>query len=145
MMGNTTPRPDPDGEGGRCLRFSVQPQAARLAEIRRFVEEVGGEFGLDAGRVFDLKVAVSEACANAVEHSGGTQAPLELCAWFHPDRLVFDIADSGDFRVPQARQSPRTDSRGLGLPLMVALVDEVRIRRTPGGGTNVTLSLFTSG
>jgi len=145
MMRDATARPDPSSEGGRCLRFSVQPQAARLAEIRRFVEEVGGEFGLDAGRVFDLKVAVSEACANAVEHSGSAHAPLELCAWFHPDRLVFEIADSGDFRVPQAERGSRADSRGLGLPLMVALMDEVRIRKTPGGGTNVTLSLFTKG
>lgn len=144
MMGNTTAGPDPGSERDRCLRFSVQPQAARLAEIRRFVEEVGGEFGLDAERVFDLKVAVSEACANAVEHSGGTHAPLELCAWFHPDRLVFEIADGGDFRVPQAERSSLADSRGLGLPLMVALMDEVRICKTPRGGTNVTLSVFTS-
>lgn len=144
MMENITAQPDTDGEGGRCLRLSVQAQATRLAEIRRFVEQVGDEFGLDAGRVFDLKVAVSEACANAVEHSGGTHAPLELCAWFHPDRLIFEIVDSGDFRVPQAGRTSRADSRGLGLPLMVALMDEVRIRKTPGGGTNVTLSLFTS-
>lgn len=144
MIGNTTTRSEPGSEGGRCLRFSVQAEAERLAEIRRFVEEVGGEFGLDAGRVFDLKVAVSEACANAVEHSGGTHAPLELCAWFHPDRLVFEIADSGGFRVPQGGRNARADVRGLGLPLMVALMDEVRIRKTPGGGTNVTLSLFTS-
>jgi serine/threonine-protein kinase RsbW len=142
MMADTTVIPDPGSEGARCLRFSVQAQPARLAEIRRFVEEVGGEFGLDAGRVFDLKVAVSEACANAVEHSGGAHAPLELCAWFHPDRLVFEIADGGDFRLPQAERSAHTDTRGLGLPLMVALMDEVRICKTPGGGTNVTLSLF---
>ncbi len=144
MIENTTARPGSSSKGGRCIRFSVQAQAARLAEIRRFVQEVGDEFGLDAGRVFDLKVAVSEACANAVEHSGGTHAPLELCAWFHPDRLVFEIADSGDFRVPQAERRARGGTRGLGLPLMVALMDEVRIRKTPGGGTNVTLSLFTS-
>lgn len=145
MMENTAVRPDPGNEGGRCLRFSVQAEPERLGEIRRFVEEVGGEIGLDAGRVFDLKVAVSEACANAVEHSGGTHAPLELCAWFHPDRLVFEIADSGDFRVPQAERAARADRRGLGLPLMVALMDEVRICKTPGGGTNVKLSLFTNG
>ena len=142
-MENTTPTADSSSEGGRCLRFSVKAQAAKLAEIRRFVEEVGYEFGLDEERVFDLKVAVSEACANAVQHSGGTHAPLELCAWFHPNRLVFEIADSGDFRVPQADRSARADTRGLGLPLMVALMDEVRIRKTHGGGTNVTLSVFT--
>lgn len=144
MMEYRIPESGSRREGGRCCRFRVEPHLARLAEIRRFVEEVGGEFGLDAGRVFDLKVAVSEACANAVEHSGCARTPLELCAWFHADRLVFEIVDRGDFRVPQSERGERAESRGLGLPLMVALMDEVRFLKIPGGGTNVTLSMFNS-
>lgn len=136
------PESGPRREGVRCCRFSMEPHLAQLAEVRRFVEEVSAEFGLDPGRAFDLKVAVSEACANAVEHSGVTHAPLELCAWFHSDRLVFEIVDSGDFRVPQSERAERAESRGLGLPLMVALMDEVRFLKIPGGGTNVTLSVF---
>ncbi|MHB1344829.1 MAG: ATP-binding protein [Thermoleophilia bacterium] len=126
----------------RCRKISVAPEPARLAEIRRFVEEVGLDAALDPERVFDLKVAVSEACANAVEHSGGQHAPLVVCAFIYTDRLVFEISDGGDFRVPGALRGSGRDDRGLGLPLMVALMDEVRIAKTRGGGTNVSLSLF---
>lgn len=120
----------------------MAPEPVRLAEIRRFVEEVALEAALSAERVFDLKVAVSEACANAVEHSGGQHAPLVVCALTFHDRVVFEISDGGDFRMPGASRRSGRDDRGLGLPLMVALMDEVRIAKTRGGGTNVSLSLF---
>ena len=128
--------------GSRFRRITVEALPGRLAEIRRFVEEIGVEARLDPSRVFDLKVAVSEACANAVEHSGGTHAPLEVCAWLHADRLVVEINDSGDFRLPRVERGPLAESRGLGLPLMVALTDEVRISKLPEGGTAVTLSVL---
>ncbi|MCL5942924.1 MAG: ATP-binding protein [Actinobacteria bacterium] len=129
----------------RCMRLTVDAEPARLAEVRRFVEKVGAAAGLGPERLFDLKVAVSEACANAVEHSGGNHAPLQLCAWFLPDRLVFEIADSGDFRLPGAERRGQAGTRGLGLPLMAALMDELRIQKAPGGGTNVSLSVFLAG
>lgn len=129
-------------EKPRCRTISVAAEPVRLAEIRRFVEEVGLEAALNPEKVFDLKVAVSEACANAVEHSGGHHAPLVVCAFVYSDRLVFEISDGGDFRMPGASRRSGRDDRGLGLPLMVALMDEVRIAKTRGGGTNVSLSLF---
>ncbi len=126
----------------RCRTISVAPDAVRLAEIRRFVEETAVEAALDEEKIFDLKVAVSEACANAVEHSGGEHAPLEICAFVYSDRIVFEVSDSGDFRVPAAQLRSGRDNRGLGLPLMAALMDEVCISKTPRGGTKVALSLL---
>ncbi|MHB9150938.1 MAG: ATP-binding protein [Thermoleophilia bacterium] len=126
----------------RCRMISVAPEPVRLAEIRRFVEETAAEAALDEEKTFDLKVAVSEACANAVEHSGGDCSPLEVCAFLYSDRIVFEISDGGDFRVPAAQRRTGRDNRGLGLPLMVALMDQVCIAKTRGGGTNVSLSLF---
>ncbi|MCZ7662454.1 MAG: ATP-binding protein [Thermoleophilia bacterium] len=126
-------------EPARCMRLTVDAEPARLADIRRFVDEVGTVAALRSERLFDLKVAVSEACANAVEHSGGNHAPLHICAWFHSDRLIFEISDSGDFRLPGAERRGQAGTRGLGLPLMAALMDELRIQKTPGGGTSVSL------
>lgn len=128
---------------GRDLHraITVKAETAQLAQVRRFVEEVAGELALDLERVFDLKVAVSEACANAVEHAGSGAVSLEVCARKQAERLTFTVTDSGYFHPP----SPRWDgvnSRGLGLPLMVALMDEVTFVRAPGGGTRVSLSVL---
>lgn len=129
---------------GFCRAIQVQSESARLADVRRFVEEVALEVALDQERVFDLKVAVSEACANVVEHSGCDALPLEVQARFEAQRLTFSITDRGAFRPPcPARQFAGT--RGLGLPLMVALMDEVSFIRCPDGGTCVNLSVLLDG
>ncbi len=100
--------------------------------------------GLDDERTFDLKVAVSEACANAMEHARGPTGRVDVCAEVKGDRLVLEITDNGAFTGPDPGRSEARDHRGLGLPLMIALMDEVAVRRVPGVGTVVTLSLDLS-
>jgi serine/threonine-protein kinase RsbW len=128
------------GSRGRCLRIvKITPQLDQLADARALIGEVASEAGLDEEQTYNLKVAVSEACANAMEHSGSREQ-IALCAWLQEDRLRIEIRHPGDFRLARGKA---TDShRGLGLPLMVALMDEVKIHRLPEGGTLVTLSLF---
>ncbi len=121
--------------------ITVGASTAHLAQIRSFVEEIAGEVALDLERVFDLKVAVSEACANAVEHAGCNDACLEVCAHLQAERLTFTVTDSGRFSPPPPRWE-RMSHRGLGLPLMVALMDEVSFVRGPEGGTKVSLSVL---
>jgi serine/threonine-protein kinase RsbW len=129
-----------DGRGlPRAIR--VKAETAQLARIRSFVEEVASDMALDVERIFDLKVAVSEACANAVEHAGCEQAHLEVDARVHEQRLTFVVTDTGLFRPPALPRQAH-QSRGLGLPLMVALMDEVHFSRLPGGGTAVSLSVL---
>lgn len=128
----------PTGASQKVLR--VKAETSQLAAVRRFVEEVASGTGLDTERVFDLKVAVSEACANALEHSGGESAWLEVCAQHRPHCLTFVITDTGLFRPPSVERR-QTPDRGLGLPLMVALMDEVSFARAPGGGTRVSLTV----
>jgi anti-sigma regulatory factor (Ser/Thr protein kinase) len=69
----------------------VDSATARLADVRRFVEQVAAEAALCMERAFDLKVAVSEACANAVEHAGCESTPLEVSARLSSGRLTFVV------------------------------------------------------
>jgi len=124
-----------------CRVIRVEAETSRLAEVRCFVEEVAREAALDMERIFDLKVAVSEACANAVEHSGCRATSLEVSASLQAHRLTFIVTDTGLFRPP-TRTQETFQSRGLGLPLMVALMDEVSFSRASGGGTTVSLSVL---
>jgi serine/threonine-protein kinase RsbW len=121
--------------------LSVDSATAKLADVRRFVEQVAAEAALDPERAFDLKVAVSEACANAVEHAGCESTPLEVSAQLSSSHLTFVVTDNGLFRPPSFARDG-FGSRGLGLPLMVTLMDEVTFTKTPGGGTRVSLSVL---
>jgi len=122
--------------------MAMSSDLAALANVRRFVQEVGLEAGLNDERIYDLKVALSEACANAVEHAGGKSGELTVCSWRYPDRLVLQVSSPGDFRAPASIDAGRRQHRGMGLPLMVALTDEVSISRPPTGGTVVTLTML---
>jgi serine/threonine-protein kinase RsbW len=119
----------------------VQAETSRLAEIRNFVEEAASDAALDLERIFDCKVAVSEACANAVEHAGSHSVSVEVSAMLRARRLTFVVADNGPFRTLSPSRE-QTRNRGLGMPLMVALMDEVSFARAPGGGTTVSLSVL---
>ena len=125
---------------GLSHTLEVSAATAGLGEVRRFVEDVAQQAGLDAERVFDVKVAVSEACANAIEHAGHDNDRLKISSDSCDGRLTFTVADAGNFRPPSLPRENR-QNLGLGLPLMVALMDEVRFAKAPQGGTIVSLSV----
>lgn len=59
----------------------------------------------------------------------------------YADRLVVEIANGADFRVNPTGAGP-PEERGLGLPLMVAMVDEVQFVKTSDRGTIVRLTML---
>ena len=111
--------------------FPALPSA--LYEVRKFVREEAEAAGLSPAVTNDIVLAVSEACANAVLHSGSAEMDV---SWSRTDECVaVEIRDGGSFvrRVP----IPEVDrTRGHGIPLMMALMDEVAVSEgtdhTPG-------------
>lgn len=101
-------------------------------------------------RIDDLKVAVSEACTNAIEahHSAASDDSVVVRCTEHEDRLEVEIADRGRGFDPESLPShpPVTDpdrlnfERGLGIPLIKTLVDDVVIDSS-GEGTVVRMAM----
>lgn len=101
-------------------------------------------------RVDDLKVAVSEACTNAIEahHSADSDDSVVIRCAELDDRLEIEIEDRGSGFDPESlpEHPPVTDpdrlnfERGLGIPLIRTLVDDVSISSS-GEGTKVTMSM----
>jgi serine/threonine-protein kinase RsbW len=99
-------------------------------------------------RIDDLKVAVSEACTNAIEahRTSGTSLPVTIACEEYDDRLVVAIIDHGAGFDPATlpQHPPVTDperlnfERGLGIPLIRTLVDDVEIQSS-SKGTRVAL------
>jgi anti-sigma regulatory factor (Ser/Thr protein kinase) len=112
----------------------------QLALIRQFVEEVAAAIPLGNSATFDLKTAVSEASANAIEHGLG-EGDLEVSAKRGHGRLTITVSHPGGFR-PRVDGDPTRAHRGMGLPLMVALTNELTVTRPRRGGTSVSLSVF---
>ncbi|MGH9150491.1 MAG: ATP-binding protein [Acidimicrobiales bacterium] len=129
------------------LEIPARPEYAAL--VRLVVSSLAGaRRELSDERLDDLKLAVSEACTNAIEAHGAiaTGDRVVLRCAERDDRLIVAVEDRGSGFDPAALppHPPVTDpdrlnfERGLGLPLIRSLVDEVDIESS-AGGTRVRL------
>jgi serine/threonine-protein kinase RsbW len=135
------------------IEIQIPPRAEYVALVRLLVSSMAtSRRALSDDRIDDLKLAVSEACTNAIEaHRSPASADERVVVQCieGDDRLEIVIADSGPGFDPEAlpEHPPVTDptrlnfERGLGIPLIRTLVDEVHFDPSTSG-TTVTLSIF---
>ena len=106
----------------------------------RAVYDVGQRLGFAHDTLEEVKLAVVEACLNALEHGDG-DVEVEVIA--HPDRapvsLEVLIVDHGPGFDPARIPTPRIEvklrgnrKRGWGLELIRHLMDEVEVTSRPG-------------
>lgn len=102
--------------------------------------------GLDEDGCMDLGLAVREAMINAVAHGNKYDAAkqVRLILESRADSLRITIIDQGDGfdlnRVPDPTQGENLlRGSGRGLLLIQTFVDEFTVKKTPGGGAEVTL------
>ncbi|MGH9136049.1 MAG: ATP-binding protein [Acidimicrobiales bacterium] len=127
------------------VELRVPARAEYLALVRLLVADLArGHSGINGERLDDLRLAVSEACANAVEaylRLGRPEASVVVRCIATRDRLTVEIHDeAGGFDLNALEPHPPvTDparlrhERGLGIPLMRALADEAEIAPHEGG------------
>jgi anti-sigma regulatory factor (Ser/Thr protein kinase) len=113
--------------------LSIPADLARLAEARAFAEAAAIEFGFDSTERYQIKMAMSEAVANAVEHgSRGPHDDIEMRVRDEAGALTFYVRDNGSF-VPRIAPRGAMPERGRGLAFMSQLMDEVDVRPGPEG------------
>lgn len=134
------------------IELEIPARAEYVALARLVVSSVASaRRDLPDDRIDDLKVAVSEACTNAIEAHGMTETDdrVVLRCSEREDRLEIQIEDRGPGFDPSAlpEHPPVTDpdrlnfERGLGVPLIRTLVDEVEFESS-SEGTSVRMVMF---
>ncbi|MFG2718744.1 ATP-binding protein [Streptomyces sp. NPDC048416] len=128
----------------------LRREAASVPLARRLLLGTMETAGVDPDISYDLSVALSEACANAVEHggdtvSGGASAAYRVTAYLDGEKCRIEVADSGPgFPARRARRTAvpsRTGclpEHGRGLGLIEQLADHVHFRNRPGRGAVVS-------
>jgi serine/threonine-protein kinase RsbW len=124
--------------------------AASVALARRMLLGTMESAGVDPDVAFDLSLALSEACANAVEHAAPPadgEAVYEVTACVDAERCSIEVTDRGPgFPARRGRRPavravlarPQSAESGRGLFLIEALMDHVSIDSAPGRGAVVT-------
>ncbi|MFC8074507.1 ATP-binding protein [Streptomyces sp. NPDC057307] len=130
----------------------LRREAASVPLARRLLIGTMETAGVDPDISFDLSVALSEACANAVEHGGddGPGAPSKasdayrVTAYLDGEKCRIEVSDSGpgfpsrrSVRRPAAFAAPTAED-GRGLSLIEQLADHVHCRNRPGRGAVIS-------
>jgi serine/threonine-protein kinase RsbW len=119
--------------------------------VRASTDAVGQAIGLTPERLEDLKLAVSEAVNNAIEHGNQLQAQrlVEVTFVLDPEKLEVRVRDEGegvdaiDFSRRTVEEQNLEDGmhRGFGMYLISALVDQCEVTSSQTG-TTLTLRLY---
>ena len=98
--------------------------------LRQRMAQIAADCGMDQDAIADVQLAVSEAATNAVMHAYA-DAPGELAvsAAVRGSELEIVIGDTG----PGLVERPDSPGMGVGLPLIAAVAERLRIISHPGG------------
>src|SRR4051794_24102170 len=119
--------PSRDLRPKRQLRQRMAARAETLGALRQWIGEVCGVASVDEPLATDVKLAVSEACANVVMHAyvGGETGAIEIEAEPEGNLLRIVVRDHGHGITPR----PDSPGAGFGLPLIAALSEWIEVRR----------------
>lgn len=128
------------------VRLPVDAQSVPL--VRGLVRQALQYLGVVASGIDEILLALSEACANVVQHAGEHEEyEVDVTIDDHVCRItVLDDGDGFDIAEAAATRPGSPLDGGRGLVLMQALVDRLDFRETEDGRHGVLLekSLVTS-
>ncbi len=124
------------------MELSLPAQAENIALIRHAFGAVGEAFAVDEQLLSDVRLAVTEACANVVVHAypDGDPGPLDVYATLGEDELIVVVRDEGPGIVPH----PGSPGLGLGLPLIASLTESVQLGHDEHERTEVRMTFSLS-
>lgn len=126
------------------VELEIPPRSDHLALARMVVQKAAAiDSGVPDQRIEDLRLAVSEACANSLDAQdpAGNPAGIHIRIEVDDGSVIVTVTDhAGGFDANALDPMPPVSDpgrlrheRGLGIPLMRSLVDEIAFIRTSDG------------
>ncbi|WP_165984238.1 ATP-binding protein [Streptomyces sp. YIM 98790] len=131
----------------------LRREAASVPLARRLLLGAMRTAGVEDSVSYELSVALSEACSNAVLHGGGGRSDsFRVTAAISGDICRIEVTDSGPGFPAGVRASgtrpaaavavrEQDQEHGRGLGLIEALADRVRFRNQPGDAGGAVVSI----
>jgi anti-sigma regulatory factor (Ser/Thr protein kinase) len=122
------------------VRLDLPARPEGVGVVRQALVGVADGLAIDGAVLADAKMAVTEACTNAVVHAYGDDIGRLGVEMFADDEaLTVVVRDAGSGIKPRIDRTGST-ALGLGLPLIAALSDAFEVRGGPGAGTEVRMT-----
>lgn len=129
------------------VRLTFPAKADYLLLARLALAGISRSVPVDEEVLADLKLAVTEACGNAVRHAyGGGEGSVEVVYAVGPDRIEMTVADRGtglgELDEPVELGGEPLEG-GMGIAIIRAVVDELDVHDGQDGrGTVVHMTKY---
>jgi serine/threonine-protein kinase RsbW len=121
------------------VELTIGARPENLALARLALAGVAAIAGASESTIADLKLAVTEACTNSIQHAygaNGADATVVIRYRVGNDMLEIEVEDGGagfDPNDPAADSSDNGGGQGMGLMIIRSLADEVAIESDKSG------------
>jgi serine/threonine-protein kinase RsbW len=124
------------------LKIPRRPEFVKLARCTAWT--LAAQLDFVVSQADDIRLAVGEACTNAVEHVPDDASDDMLVRFLiAPDKLIVEVVDSGPgFDPEDVSPSDPDDTGGLGLVIIQSIMDEVDVICNAETGTCVRMTKF---
>ena len=125
------------------IKMEIASNPQYVSVIRLTTSGIANKIGFCLEDIEDIKVAVSEACTNAIKHSLDNKFSVEYTIF--ENGLTITIIDSGkgydvdSIDVPNLEEPKES---GLGLFIIQSLMDEVEIKSNIDYGTVIKMTKY---
>jgi len=124
------------------VTLSLPQDAVSVPLARRTVAAMLEQTGIDRDCLGEVKLALSEACTNVLDHAGSGGSYHVVIA-LENDVLSMDVIDDGPGfanHQPRPTMPDPLAARGRGAALIAALTDDAHFDTVTSGGATVRMS-----
>jgi len=126
-----------DANNPRQIALTIPPKAEYLVFCRLVLTGIARVREIDEEVLGDLKLAVTEACSNAIRHAyrDGVDGEVAVRYELGPDSITIEVIDEGrGFDLEPVNGDPiEMREEGMGLAIIRAVVDELELQAGPEG------------
>jgi anti-sigma regulatory factor (Ser/Thr protein kinase) len=120
------------------MELALPARAENIAIVRHALGGFADAFAVPESKLADIRLAVTEACANVVVHAypDDEDGTMEVLASMHDGEMTVCVRDWGRGIRPR----PDSPGLGLGLSLIAALAETVQLGHDDAEHTEVRMT-----
>lgn len=125
------------------IKMEIPANPDYVSILRLTTSGIANKLGFSMDDIEDMKVAVSEACSNAVKHSEDNKVSINFNLL--SNGIQIEIIDNGKGYDADSIETPDLSNPkegGLGLFIIQTLMDEVDIESKGNQGTTIKMTKY---
>ena len=129
------------------VSITIPSSSEYVGVVRLAISGIATRMNFTVEEIEDIKIAISEACTNAVQHAYPNKTGhIDIKSTIDDDKLTIEVSDQGvgfDTSIlgskEQREKSEKKLGLGLGLTFIKNLMDDANVYSSVGKGTTITM------